>query len=160
MKKIDLGRTIAILANIGVIAGIVFLGLEIRQNTNATLSTAIQSIYDSSGEINAMLVQNADLRAVYVAARTEGGLESLTEEQRAQLRAFYSMIIRSQQNRYQQIRLGIVEDEDIYSLGGYGRVYFHPFFVEYWRERRKLYSPEFVEWLEAALRERRLPQIE
>ncbi len=33
MKKIDLGQTISILANFGVIAGIVFLGLEIRQST-------------------------------------------------------------------------------------------------------------------------------
>ena len=32
MKKIDLGQTISILANVGVIAGIVFLGFELRQN--------------------------------------------------------------------------------------------------------------------------------
>ena len=28
MKKIDLGHTIGILANVGVIAGIIFLGIE------------------------------------------------------------------------------------------------------------------------------------
>jgi len=151
MKKLDLGQTMQTLANIGVIAGIVFLGLQIRQSTNASLSTAIQSLYDSSSEINTMLVQNADLRAAYVAARGESGLEGLTEDQRAQLRAFYSTVIRTQQNRFQQIRLGIIEDEDIYSVGGYGRVYFHPFFVEYWKERRKLYSADFVNWFEAEL---------
>jgi len=32
MKKIDLGQTIAILANLGVIAGIVFLAVELQQN--------------------------------------------------------------------------------------------------------------------------------
>jgi hypothetical protein len=32
MKKIDVGRTVNTLANIGVIAGIVFLAIEIRQN--------------------------------------------------------------------------------------------------------------------------------
>ena len=32
MKKIDLGQTITILANVGVIAGIVFLAIELRQN--------------------------------------------------------------------------------------------------------------------------------
>jgi hypothetical protein len=31
MKKIDLGQTIAIFANIGVIAGIVFLSVELQQ---------------------------------------------------------------------------------------------------------------------------------
>ncbi len=32
MKKLDLGQTIGILANLGVIAGIVFLGYKLRQN--------------------------------------------------------------------------------------------------------------------------------
>ena len=33
MKKIDLGQTISIFANLGVIAGITFLALELNQNT-------------------------------------------------------------------------------------------------------------------------------
>ena len=37
MKKIDLGQTIAILANVGVVVGIAFLAFELRQN-NAALS--------------------------------------------------------------------------------------------------------------------------
>jgi hypothetical protein len=32
LKKLDFGQTITILANLGVIAGIVFLGIEISQN--------------------------------------------------------------------------------------------------------------------------------
>lgn len=36
MKKIDLGQTVGILANVGVIAGLVFLVVEINQNTQAT----------------------------------------------------------------------------------------------------------------------------
>ncbi len=32
MKKIDLGQIITILANVGVVIGLVFLTLEIRQN--------------------------------------------------------------------------------------------------------------------------------
>ena len=32
MKKLDVGQTISILANVGVIAGIIFLWLDLRQN--------------------------------------------------------------------------------------------------------------------------------
>lgn len=32
MNRMDVGQTIGILANVGVIAGIVFLGIELRQN--------------------------------------------------------------------------------------------------------------------------------
>ena len=42
MTKIDLGRTISILANIGVIAGIVFLGLELQQNN--VLSAGVRRV--------------------------------------------------------------------------------------------------------------------
>ena len=33
MKKIDLGQSMTILANLGVIAGIFFLAVEVQQNT-------------------------------------------------------------------------------------------------------------------------------
>jgi hypothetical protein len=38
MRKIDVGHTIQILANAGVIAGILFLAMELRQN-NALLES-------------------------------------------------------------------------------------------------------------------------
>ena len=40
MKKIDLGQTITILANVGVIAGIVFLAIELRQNNEYMAANA------------------------------------------------------------------------------------------------------------------------
>jgi hypothetical protein len=33
MKRIDIGQTITILANVGVLAGIALLAVELRQNT-------------------------------------------------------------------------------------------------------------------------------
>jgi hypothetical protein len=33
MKKIDLGQTPSIIANVGVITGIMYLGLELQQNS-------------------------------------------------------------------------------------------------------------------------------
>lgn len=148
MKKIDLGQAIQILANLGVLAGIVFLALQIRQNTNATVRTAVQSVSEGVYELNAMLVENADLRAAYIAALAEGSLDDLTEDQSLQLRAYYALMVRSQQNRYQQIRLGILEDEDVYSLGRAGNIFFRPAFREYWQSTRDRYSAEFVEWFE------------
>ena len=44
MKKIELGQMITVLANIGVIAGILFLGYELRQNTLVSRAAALQSI--------------------------------------------------------------------------------------------------------------------
>ncbi len=56
MKRIDLGQTITILANVGVIAGIIFLAVELRQNNelmeaaardaqNVRLQEFVQQVY-------------------------------------------------------------------------------------------------------------------
>ena len=42
MKKIDVGQTLSILANLGVIIGIVFLAIEIRNTTTQTGTAALQ----------------------------------------------------------------------------------------------------------------------
>jgi len=52
MKKLDLGQTIGILANIGVIVGIVFLALEVRGSRIATLAQTQDSIADGFITLN------------------------------------------------------------------------------------------------------------
>jgi hypothetical protein len=50
MKNIDLGQTIQTLANIGVIAGIVFLIFELRQNNAALESQSRMSHAEGRSE--------------------------------------------------------------------------------------------------------------
>ena len=47
MKKINLGQTISILANLGVIAGIIFLAIEIRQNNQFLSAEAIGTVFEN-----------------------------------------------------------------------------------------------------------------
>jgi len=49
MKNLNLGQTITILANVGVIAGIVFLAIEVRQN---------QSTLEEANAMNQIAVEN------------------------------------------------------------------------------------------------------
>jgi hypothetical protein len=46
MKKIDFVQTVQILANLGVIAGIAFLALELRQNNELLRSSSRQALLD------------------------------------------------------------------------------------------------------------------
>jgi hypothetical protein len=47
MKKIDLGQTIAILANVGVIASLIFVGVQVQQGATATRSATVLQLKDS-----------------------------------------------------------------------------------------------------------------
>jgi hypothetical protein len=146
MKKIDLGQTFGILANIGVIAGIVFLATEIRQNTDAIRSATIQAISDQSYSNNITVVENADLRAARRAAHSN----SLTEDQRDQLDAMYSAALRIHQNRYLQARLGIVDEYTLLEVGAQ-QGFRDDYFEEFWSRNRADYSPGFQDYIERRL---------
>ena len=79
MKKIDLGQVITILANLGVIAGIVFLAFELQQNNEALNLQARLSREDVLRRGLARRLENPELiRAV--ARATSGEQLSLEEE--------------------------------------------------------------------------------
>lgn len=61
MKKIDLGQMLTILANVGVIAGIVFLGMEIRQANRIALVTAEYELRNNFSAANEAILTNTEL---------------------------------------------------------------------------------------------------
>ena len=72
MKKLDLGQTISILANVGVIAGIIFLAVEIRQNSEALAVQAHQNRQNVRRSIMVRTVDNPELgRALHKARNGE-----------------------------------------------------------------------------------------
>ena len=65
MKKLDLGQSLTILANMGVIAGIIFLGIEIRDsNTQARIATTQEAVSNLSSW-RADLAADEDLTEIY-----------------------------------------------------------------------------------------------
>ena len=76
MKKIDLGQTITILANVGVIAGIFFLAFELQQNT-ATIEAAEERAFLESWRELTQLPFYADEGLAQIQLNVHSG-ESLT----------------------------------------------------------------------------------
>ena len=76
MKKIDLGQTISIFANIGVIAGIVFLALELRQNNELLTVQARSNTLSARTRANELIIESPWLPEIYAKARNGEPLES------------------------------------------------------------------------------------
>ncbi len=144
MKKIELGQTIGVLANVGVIAGIVFLGFEVRQNTEVARSLSIQSILDQSLFSSMVMVENRDLRESYIAARTG----NLTEDQKVQLDWFYGGLLRIMLNRFYQAQFGTLDEAFFVELGGRSVPFTEPYFEPYWARRKASFSVDFQEYIE------------
>jgi len=97
MKKLDVGQTITILANLGVIAGIVFLGVEIGQNQASLDEQNVlnrQSSRDAAlenfGSLRRMLLTNDDLLETVL--KQEAG-EELSELEQAKWSLFCEEMI-------------------------------------------------------------------
>ena len=109
MNKIDLGQTLTILANVGVIVGIIFLVLELRQNQDLAraqmrndLSIAFQEIV--RGDISGPIVD--------LVVRDEDG-ESLSKADQLRLDIWRAMWVNYLNNMYSQFRQGLYTKEGL-----------------------------------------------
>lgn len=73
----SIGQLVAATATV---ASLIFVGLQIRQNTRATRAASHNSVSDSLNEINRMFAENADLTKIWLAGMADR--QALTAEER------------------------------------------------------------------------------
>jgi len=87
MKKIEIGQLIGILANVGVIAGLVILAYEIRQNTSQMRAEASYSINQSVQLLNQAVFQDEAFAELLV--RGEQSFQDLSPTEQRRLIAYF-----------------------------------------------------------------------
>jgi len=109
MKKIDLGQTFGIIANLGVIAGILLLVFELNQNRTLiaaqTRDSISQSVVSKLGEsagnsVLADIVRRADVG------------EELTPTEQYQYTAYMISWFRVWENQHYQYRVGLYDETE------------------------------------------------
>jgi hypothetical protein len=148
MKKIDLGQTITILANIGVIAGIVFLAFELQQNNEAL---GLQARLERENTVRQGLnrrVENPDL--IRAAAKSFSD-EELTLEEELLLRDYNRGALIDWWFAYRQVQDGALDENAIpLSLWREGFYEIYPRMPESWEEFKRIFSQEieYIQWFE------------
>ncbi len=87
MRKFDFAQTITILANVGVVAGLVFLTLEIRQNTSQMRAQGAQSIYQSVETLNEAIYLDGEFADLL--QRGEESFATLTAVEKRRLATYF-----------------------------------------------------------------------
>ncbi len=146
MKKIDFGQTITILANVGVIAGIGLLALELAQNNELLTAEARSTRAGIRNEVRIIYLENPDLIDVLYQARRQ---ETLTEEENYQLRSLMAITMNNLQYVYVEYQEGLISEEDL-GVFGWRRLYHHqyPGMPALWAEIQGAYRTDFVEFFE------------
>ena len=144
MKISDLNETLTLLANLGVIVGIIFLILEISQNTRAIENDAFWSRANASIAVNSVIVENeevAELMAQYLQDSSVYSEPISGEKVRAQ--QLFEMIATQSEARF------ITESDDLSALTESIRRFLNsPGLREAYGSRMQLLTPEFASYIE------------
>lgn len=130
---------------ISIVASLIFVALEIRQNTNAAHSAVVQSLTDQSIVMSVLAAEDEPLRQALRAARA--GTE--TSDQRAQVNIFYGLGLRVTQNRYMQMKQGVASMDTILATGADSPMYLSEDFKRWWEaDRQRFMSDDFIDFME------------
>jgi hypothetical protein len=152
MKKDDLALAIQVLANVGILASLVFLAIEIRGNTVAMRSQEIGSLFEQDQAFLTTTTER-DMGALYVKSLYR--LEELTMEELQRLTSLLSTRMNILRRINQAYEDGVARREDweervnavpIYLGTPFGRVWWEHIKADYAE------TPDFVEAVDAALR--------
>jgi hypothetical protein len=148
MKKIDLGQTITILANLGVIAGIVFLAVEMQQNNVLLEAEARKSRTDIRRAAFSMQIENPEL--LRIANKSRAG-EVLTDDELSMLRLFWDFLFSGWQQGYGDYQSGLMELAEMRNVAEGVPFERWSGMREYWFRTKTRYQPDFVEWLDEVI---------
>jgi len=147
--KISVGRIVEILANLGVIAGLVFLGLEIQQN-NELMKTEISSTRQAIRAQDFLLpVEYPELGQALIDKRNG---EELTEYQILILDRLTSTMLFNWQFVYAEFKEGRIDEDTIpvkvWRKAFRGEGTYGPDMAEYWEKNSIAFDSEFVAWMD------------
>ena len=131
-------ETAEVLGVLGVIASMIFVGVEIRQNTNAVHGATLHAVSQQSLDLVMAGLDNPELRSAFRAAND--GRPS--PEQRNLLDWFIAAKLRADENRFRQVELGILDASSFQQLSNH-QIYRTPYFADYWARRRDVYAADF-----------------
>ena len=106
----SVNKWLTFVANLGVIAGIVFFGIELRQNNQLLQLEAITAFYEGERAYNTNKLLNEDLIAMQI---KNDNKEPLTEIELRRTRAIISNAYSSFRTQYLLFQRGIISEDNL-----------------------------------------------
>ena len=143
-------QLLSLLGNIGVIAGIVFLGIEMRQNSNMMQAQTRAAISEQAQ--NAIDIASApDMLRIFT---KNGAGEDLTAEESLRYSLYIRRSFRGAENTFYQHRIGTYTDSEFSGEKAFfKRTYSQQSYKDWWRANGSEFSEEFQKEINAILGE-------
>ena len=128
---------------IAVLASILFIGVQIRQNTRSQRVIAVNSLTAAIAAINVPAMESPALGEALAAAAHHWG--SASREQRILAHFFLFSFFKLSESAWYQRRNGVLDEQQWIGWETMLRAWYHGEGVQngWWPQRRNAYSPEF-----------------
>jgi hypothetical protein len=149
MNKVDLGQMITLGANVGVIAGILFLAIEVRQNTETQRLSAAQQVLGLSYSNTIALA--ADPTASEILVEALAGQE-LTPVEQNRMGLILQAILTQHWQVYYQYKNGFL-DQAVFDAfeRRLPAALADPFMVDWWESNRSRFAEDFQDYVESVI---------
>ena len=142
MKKIDLGQTIGLVANLGVLVGILLLVYELSQTRQINQAQTRTAIAEGIADFLVAIYSDEQLASLWV--RGNAG-EELSEAERSQHNGLRVAANRHFENSHYQYRTGLYDEGEFAAQREQWRILFSEKGVaDHWCRSQASYSPEFA----------------
>jgi len=147
LKKIDLGQTISIVANLGILAGLVLLAVELNQNNQLMRSAGVISLNEKAMEWNARIAENHEVAEIISKAINS---EVLTDTEQIRLRALTNVLLAGWVMDFQQYQTGLVTEEYMNGIVPRYRdaLRNRPYQSVFWETIKDTYPQDFVRFMD------------
>ncbi len=148
MKTDSINRWLILGANLGVLVGIIFLAIELRQNNELLEAQTRAENFDRIIGFAEQIIENP---ALATALRKTENNEEITEVEDILLRAMALRTLRQFEWTFGEVQAGRLEGPlpvDIYRKGFRGEGIFRWPIGEYWAVMKEYFAPDFVQFVE------------
>lgn len=150
MKLQEWALVAEIVGAIAVVVSVLYVGLEVRQNSATLEAASFQAVSDSLTDFTASIGRGAELTRIYTAGLAEGR-SGLTDSEWNQFNLLMVAMVRRLENAYFQDQQGFIPEDQWDGLSkAYDFVVLTPGGREWLSDpdTRDLYADSFIEFIE------------
>ena len=151
MKISAINEGVSLIANIGVIGSIIFLGLEMRQNTEMMQSQTRNSIVENQLSVYEKMIENPEL--FDIADERSANLD-VADAERQQLHVFILSQLRIWENEFYQYQIGLFDSDEFEArTNTWKQEMSVTANLGIWRSSENMYAPDFRNYLNTMISE-------
>ena len=112
MKISNINESLSLVANIGVLVGIIFLAVELRQNSNIAQADSYRQIIADIGEWRNNINNNPRLLSLFIAYRDDHNFQEMNTAEQTQVAFMINNLFGSYESAYYSREYGLISGSE------------------------------------------------